>query len=118
MWGLVFRTRAPSRDDETDKSRLKALQNAVSGMAAQIKSEREGLSARYARFADTAAFTEVALENGSGPSTAKRLGELSDSIAAYSRRIGDLEAQEVFLMTVADQLSAFPRSMLQAPRGG
>lgn len=118
MWGLVFRTRAPSRDDETDKSRLSALQNAVSVAAAQIKSEREGLSARYARFADTAAFAEVALENGSGPTTAKRLGELSDSISAHSRRIGDLEAQEVFLMTVADQLSAFPRSAPLATRRG
>jgi hypothetical protein len=118
MWGLAFKTRAPSRDDETDKSRLDALQNTVLGMAAQIKSEREGLSARYARFADTAAFTEVALDNGSGPSTAKRLGELSDSIAAYSRRIGDLEAQEVFLLAIADQLPAFPRSAPQALRRG
>jgi small-conductance mechanosensitive channel len=116
MWGLVFRTRAPSRDDETDKSRLNALQNAVSDMAAQIQSERQGLSARYARFTDTAAFAEVALENGSGPSTAKRLGELSDSIAACSRRLGDLEAQELFLMAITDQLSAFPRSAAQAPR--
>jgi hypothetical protein len=116
MWGLVFKTRAPSRDDETDKSRLNALQNAISNMTAQIKSEHQGLSARYARFIDTAAFAEVALENGSGPSTEKRLGELSDSIVAYSRRLGDLEAQEMFLMEVADQLSAFPRSAPQATR--
>ena len=118
MWELVFRTRAPSRDDETDKSRLNALQNAVSGMAAQINSEREGLSARYARLTDSAAFAEVALENGSGPSAAKRLGEVSDSITAYSHRLGNLEAQEVFLRAIADQLSAFPRSAPQAPRRG
>lgn len=116
MPGLFFRTRAPSRDDETDKTRLIALQNAVSGLAAQIKSERLGLSARHARFTDTAAFTEVALENGSGPSTAKRLGELSDSIVSYSRRLGILEAQEAFLAAIAHQLSAFPRSEPQATR--
>lgn len=118
MPGLVFRTRAPSRDDETDISRLNALQSTVSAMATQIKSERHGLTLRHARFTDTAAFTEVALENGSGPSTAKRLGELSDSISAYSRRLSVLEAQEAFLAAIADQLSAFPRSVPQVPRRG
>jgi hypothetical protein len=117
MWGLVFRTRAQSRDDETDRSRLNALQNAVSEAVAQIKSEHQGLSARYARFIDTAAFSELALENGSSASTSKRLGELSDSIVAHSRRLGDLEAQEVFLASIAEQLSAFPRSVTQTPRG-
>ena len=110
MPGLIFRTRAPSRDDESDNSRLNALQSAVSTVAAQIKSEHQGLSARYAKFTDTAAFAELALENGSGLPMAKRLGELSDSISAYSRRLSDLEAQEAFLMAIADQLSAFPRS--------
>jgi hypothetical protein len=110
MWELVFRTRAKSRDDETDRSRLDALQNALSSISAQIKSEHTGLSARYSHFIDTAAFTEVALENGSGQSTVKRLSELSGSITACSGRLGALEAQQTFLAAIADQLLAFPRS--------
>jgi hypothetical protein len=108
--GLIFRTRGPDRDRKTDRLRLEATQSAMDRTLQEIRTEKEGLRTRYARFSDSAAFAAVAVENGAGGSAEKKLGDLTASITASSERLSRLEDQEKFFFSLAEQLGQFSKS--------
>lgn len=89
-----FRTRNKTRDRETDVSRQRRLVRLLDDIIAEIRSEGEGLEARYRLQTEQAAFLADALANERTASTEwDRVDRLTTSIIAYDARRKALSRQ-------------------------
>ena len=95
-----FRTRSPSRDQETDRARFTRLATLIDEIAGQIRAERAGLEKRYLDAAANAGFLMAAMDNDEGPQhSSARLDAMTNDVLNCERRLDALSRQ---IMLVED----------------
>src|ERR1041385_5794237 len=103
-----FRVRSPERDRETDVDRMQRLQQQIAALRAEMERERDGLRDRYEKVTANAAFSLLALEEDSGRSgMSSRIGDMTQTLIHYSRRIASLETQIGFVSELDQRIAAF-----------
>jgi len=109
-----FRLRSPERDRETDEQRFARLTQMLDQVSAEIQYEKDGLQARHVAATADAGFLVEAMENDeAGSSSALRLGDLSDTIAAYQVRIEGLSQQLIFIDELRQAVAGFVETVTE-----
>jgi hypothetical protein len=105
-----FRLRSPSRDRETDESRLDRIERLLDQLLAEIDAERSGLRNRYDSAVSDAAFLLDSIENETpSASSTRRSDELTTAVNAFELRMRNLEKQHAFFSRIRQ--SASPEAM-------
>jgi hypothetical protein len=112
-----FRVRSPERDRETDASRLRRLRQLIAELHAEMERERGGLRDRYEKVAANAAFSLLALEDGGGTGVSSKIGDMTETMIHYARRMSSLEVQIGFVSDLDQQVALFAQGN-EAERGG
>lgn len=104
-----FRVRSPARDRETDVDRMQRLHEHIAAVRVDMERERDGLRDRYEKVTANAAFSLLALEEDGGPGIASKIGDMTDAMIRYARRIASLESQIGFVSDLDQQIEQFSR---------
>jgi hypothetical protein len=104
-----FRVRSPARDHDTDADRLQRLHQFIAGIRAEMERERSGLRDRYERVTANAAFSVLALEEDGGAGISSKIGDMTETMIHYARRITELETQIGFVTDLDHQVEQFSR---------
>src|SRR5262245_7844649 len=98
-----FRVRSPTRDRETDIERMQRLRQDIAVVRAEMERERNGLRDRYEKVTANAAFSVLALEEDASPGISSKIGDMTDTMIRYARRIASLEGQIGFVTDLDQQ---------------
>ena len=102
----LFTVRSPERDSSTDKNRVLQISQAIELLAAEIQSERDGLSKRYMEIERDAGFFLDSLESDPDNSAKNaKIFEFEGALVAYKRRIRTLGMQVLELKYMQTKLA-------------
>jgi hypothetical protein len=105
-----FQTRNPRRDSDTDAARTMRLNAFLDDLRTEIERERDGLRGRYESITARAAFSQQALEQDeAGPEMASAVGQLTQTMIDYTKRIEALGVQAAFVNDLREAAARFPQ---------
>ena len=109
---MGFRTRAASRDQETDTARFSRIDHQLRETAAEIGAERAGLEKRRGTASADAAFLLDAIGNEEvATRSSTRVGALTNELVRGERRTVDLLRQLDLVSDLRAQVATFLNKM-------
>jgi hypothetical protein len=112
-----FRVRSPERDRETDAGRLTRLRQLIAELRNEMEREGNGLRDRYEKVTANAAFSLLALEEDAGAGVSSKIGDMTETMIHYAKRMSSLEVQIGFVSDLDQQVALFAQGN-EAERGG